>query len=574
MSNTVPSTNRPDANPLLEARQPTSWTTLIILMVVIIAPLIALSQVIAVWRWDVVDDQMFGYFGWRIAHGATVYIDVWDNKPPGIYWVNALGMLIGHDSYGGVVAMCVLALVAAHACFFAICASLYFRGAAAFTTILLSFYLTHAFFTGGTNRTETFLVPCELAAVLFYVRGFARDRWWKWYAAGAFCGLAFLFKQVGLAAWGSMGLHTIILVLTREVSLRNGLRRCLLLLGGLCSLIAVAAFALFLQGALGEAYFAVFGFNRAYFSAKASEWPYNYQTWLMLWNHFFPILLLPLLMAVAACIHAILWTLRPAFRPREIERQLEDLAPVCPRPLALFSIWFVALFGTWAVVSFWGALLSPHGFRHYLVPTIPPLLLLAGYLVNVLQAETKLLVRMQQRAWVTAAIVAIAYFSFDAIWRQWEEVSTFYVFREVQHGRAEWEVIGDVVADVTEPDDKIQCWGYYPGVYLHARRINTCRYTTAEKVGQVPGEADFVMRELDEKLKAEPPVALVVSSGDYEWLYGRDPQKRPPAVMLGPWIDATYDRVADIPYVNAYVFKRKDRVKPEDFQVLSRVRVH
>ena len=40
---------------------------------------------------------------------------------------------------------------------------------------------------------------------------------------------------------------------------------------------------------------------------------------------------------------------------------------------------------------------------------------------------------------------------------------------------------------VTGPDDVIQCWGYYPGVYLHARRINACRYTTTEKVGQVKG---------------------------------------------------------------------------------------
>ena len=65
------------------------------------------------------------------------------------------------------------------------------------------------------------------------------------------------------------------------------------------------------------------------------------------------------------------------------------------------------LFGVWYLVSVWGALLSPHAFRHYLVPTIPPLLLIAGYLINVLQAEMRLLVRMQQRAWVTAAFVLI-----------------------------------------------------------------------------------------------------------------------------------------------------------------------
>jgi len=126
---------------------------LIVAMVVVIAPLIAVSQIIGYWRTDVVDDQMFGYYGWRLAHGATVYRDVWDNKPPGIYWVNALGMLVGRDSYFGVVALCTVALVAAHAAFYAAAAAVYHRSAAALTTILLSFFVTHAYFTGGTNRT-------------------------------------------------------------------------------------------------------------------------------------------------------------------------------------------------------------------------------------------------------------------------------------------------------------------------------------------------------------------------------------------------------------------------------------
>ena len=536
--------------------RPTPWANLIIVMLLLIVPMIGLSQFIAYWRTDVVDDQMFGYFGWRIADGATVYVDVWDNKPPGIYWINAVGMLVGGGSYFGVIAMCVVALVAAHTCFFCIGASLYYRGAATFATVLLCFYLTHGYYTGGTNRTETFLVACELGAVLFYMRGWARDRWWKWYAAGILCGCAFLFKQVGLAAWGAMGLHTIILVLTRDLALKDGLRRCLLLLGGLCTLLAAAGVYLAAQGALWEAWFATFEFNRAYFATGTSKFPYSYFSYYLLKEHFFPILLLPLLMGIAAGIHAVLWRLRPHFRPAEIERPLKAFQPVCPRYMLLFGIWYL--------VSVWGALLSPHAFRHYLVPTIPPLLLIAGYLINVLQAEMRLLVRMQQRAWVTAAFVLIAFFAADAFKRQWEQVSMVLVPRFIQHERAEWEIIGDAVTRVTGPDDVIQCWGYYPGVYLHARRINACRYTTTEKVGQVKAEADFVMHELDEVLRRDPPVVLVLSSTDDAWLRGTLDDRPPPAVLLGPWIDENYERLADIPKVNAYLYKRKDVVRPAD----------
>jgi len=547
----------------MEAYRPTPWLNLIVLMVLLITPMIVLSQVIAYWRTDVVDDQMFGYFGWRIAHGARVYIDVWDNKPPGIYWINALGMLLARDHYGGIMALCVLALVIAHTCFFAIGASLYFRGAATLATILLSFFLTHAFYTGGTNRTETFVVACELSAVLLYVRGFARDRWWKWYAAGLCCGVAFLFKQVGLAAWAALGVHTVVLMCTRELALRDGLRRGVLLLAGTGTVVAAAAGYLAAQGALYEAWFAAFVFNRAYFATGTSAFPYSFVSWVLLRNHFFPILLLPLLMAIAGCVHAALWTLRPRFRPPEIEAPLQALAPACPRPMILFA--------TWYAISFWAALLSPHAFRHYLVPTIPPLMLMAAYLVSVLQAEMRLLVRMQQRAWVTAAIVLIAYFSIDAVRRQWEEVSRVWVYRFIQHERPEWEVIGDAVTDITSPDDKIHCWGYYPGVYLYAHRINTGRFITTEKVGQVGAQANFVMHELEQKLKTDPPVVLAMSASDYEWLHGRATNRPPPAVLLGPWVDEHYARVADIPRINAYVFKRHDRVQPSDFDVLSRI---
>jgi hypothetical protein len=537
----------------------TALWLLIVVMVAVIVPLIALSQVIAYYRTDVVDDQMFGYYGWRILHGATVYRDVWDNKPPGIYWMNALGFLIGDDTYFGVIGLCVAALVVSHIAFFVTAASVYSRGAAALTTILLSFFLTHAYYTGGTNRTETFLVMFELLAVAFYFRGFARDRWWKWYVAGLCCGAAFLFKQVGLAAWGCMGLHTIALVITRDLPWRAGLRRCLLLLLGAATSVGIAAAVLAWQGALRDACFAVFGFNAAYFSAGASRFPYNIVTWSLLREHVKPILLLPLLMATAAVIHAFLWWLRPRYRPPEIEQTLRAERPVCRLHVFLFTAWFL--------VALYGALMSPHGFRHYLVPAIPPLMLLGGYLVNVLRAEARLLRRLQQRAWVTAAFVVMAYFSWQAIVLQFEEVSKVIVFRIEQGEPAEWEVVGDAVAHWTRPTDKIQCFGYMPGVYLRARRINATRFTTTEKVGQVHGEARFVVDEMEAKLRADPPAVLVLPAGDYLWMKKGDRHGRPSDFTLAPWIDQHYRLVQEIPkFGNIYIFKRDDLLSPAQTQ--------
>ncbi len=537
-----------------------SLPKLVLGMGVIIAPLIVLCQVIAYWRTDVVDDQMFGYYGWRILHGARVYLDVWDNKPPGIYWINALGMLVGGGSYFGVIAMCVLALVIAHAAFFVVASSVYHRVAAALATVLLSFYLMHAYYTGGTNRTETFLVACELTAVAFYLRGCARDRWWKWYMAGVLAGLAFLFKQVGLAAWGCMGLHTILLVCLRALRPVTGLKRCLLLSLGAATTVGVAAGVLARQGVLDDALFATFTFNRAYVATGDTQVQGNYANAVLMLDDMKQIMILPLLMAVAASIHAALWWLRPSYRPAALDELLSENPPVCRATFAFFLL----LFLPWFAAAFYGAVLSPHRFRHYLVPAIPPLMLMAGYLINVLLAETTLLKRLQQCAWVTAAFVAIGYFAWGAVRTQFQEVSKVYVDRIVYGSPAEWEVVGDAIAAHSGPQDRVQCFGYLPGAYLRARRPNATRFTTTEKIGQVGQGAAFVVREIETSLRRDPPALLAIPSSDY--ISMRDTpaaEDRPTAFHLYPWITEHYQLVEEIPkFRTIYVFRRRDLVDP------------
>ena len=476
-------------------------------------------------------------------------------------------MVLGRDNYLGIIALCSAALIVAHAAFFVAAATVYHRGAAALTTILLSFYLTHAYYTGGTNRTETFLVAAEMTGVALYLRGFARDRWWKWYAAGLCCGVAFLFKQVGLAGWGCMGLHLIVLMATRRLRLVDGVRRGVLLVLGAATPVGAAAAVLAAQGVLYEAVRATFLFNRAYFAVGDSQFPYSYVNTVLLTQHVKPILLLPLLMAAAAMIHSFLWWLRPQYRPPEIEARLRAKRAVCPLAVGFFAAWFV--------VAMYGAMISPGHYRHYVVPAIPPLLLLAGYLINVLRAEVRLVRRLQQRAWVTTAFVVMAYFAWEAVRVQFEQVARVALYRIEPYYRpnepgvcryepAEWEVVGDAVAKWAGPDDRVQCWGYMPGVYLRARRLNACRYTTTEKVGQVRAQAQDIVAEIEQTLRARPPEVLVVSSGDWYWMdKGQDDAGHPSEFKLGPWIAENYRRVEEIPqFSTIYIFERKDRVTP------------
>ena len=126
----------------------------------------------------------------------------------------------------------------------------------------------------------------------------------------------------------------------------------------------------------------------------------------------------------------------------------------------------------------------------------------------------RLLVVMQRRAWATAAVVVIAYFGFDALERQFEQFSMVWVPRFLQHKPAEWEVLGEAVKTVTGPEDKIQCLGYYPGVYLWSRRTNGTFYDDREGWPGPPSRR-FRAEGTAEKLPAEPPTVIVISVSDH-----------------------------------------------------------
>ena len=48
------------------------------------------------------DPGVFLYVGWRILNGELPYRDIWDHKPPFIFYINALGLTLINNSQWGV----------------------------------------------------------------------------------------------------------------------------------------------------------------------------------------------------------------------------------------------------------------------------------------------------------------------------------------------------------------------------------------------------------------------------------------------------------------------------------------
>lgn len=482
--------------------------------------IIAQSQIFANYRTDTVDDELFAYFGWLISHGGTLYLDMWDNKPPGIFWVNALGMWLGNGDLLGVALVTLAAVLILHVLFFMAAAGFVPRGAAALGTCLASLYLCHSFFAGATNRTETYVMLFELAAIAVYLRALARPRGWKWLLVGVFCGTALVFKQIGFAALGATILHQIVLATTRRSTWRASGERIATIATGALLVGAAVSLALLARGSLKQAAFAIYGFNRAYFAVSDSTLLFNYANYLTLERHALPILTLPLLLAAAAMIHAPLAWKFPQYRLAAAPGRENSDKPTCPFPLWLFVFWML--------IAMYGAMLGPHGWRHYWLPVLPPLLLLGVYTINLVKGEMRLLPRVVQRGTALVALLAIGYFASTAVSRQWDAIARIWIDRDPVWRAGSWrptvkpskiELVAEKVRELSDPGDRILCWNYYPGVYLYSRRRALGRFPTLEKTWQVGDEnTKFMLDETGRALAHSPPKLIILDWRDYHRL--------------------------------------------------------
>ncbi|KPL78431.1 hypothetical protein ADN00_06830 [Ornatilinea apprima] len=208
-----------------------------------------------------IDSAIFQYAGRGILQGQLPYRDLYDHKPPAIFYLDALGLALGGGSRWGIWTLEVLSLTAAGA----LCALYLRRFFGKVPTIIATaaFLLNLTFFHQGGNLTEEYALPFQFGALLCLA-------WWSSgrrprlsaFALGACVAAASTFKQPLGALAVSIGLF--ILLETLE---KRDMRRLLpaVLWAGL-GFTAVWAgwFAFFaFSGALPEFWEAAFAYNFA-----------------------------------------------------------------------------------------------------------------------------------------------------------------------------------------------------------------------------------------------------------------------------------------------------------------------
>lgn len=451
------------------------------------------------------DSALFAYFGQRILEGQLPYRDIYDNKPPGIYYTNALIFaLLPHKGISLHLFEALYAVLTLFAFFW--CARTFFgKAGATWATFLFGMFSTLPLVNEGGNFTETYLL---LPLVVFYgcAARYLRsgDRGWL-VAAGVLGGAAILYN---LKAF--LDLAVLAALLLGVAWRRNPFPIRLIASYGALSfgwLAVVAPVLAFLwsHGAVGEMIRQTFLFNAHYIGYANA-------------NLFFLNLVLAALALLAGM--AVLWVLAAL-------GLVSLLHPPGQHPGLLLVL-------GWLAADAYGAFLGGRFYHHYFLPLVPPLALLGthGFQALLMQANVwGHFVVLKWRARVL--LVLVIAFTFHPFLSQ-TVAGAQALQAGPRIGDTAQEQVARLIQGETEAEHYIFVWWYEPTIYFLAQRRSPSRVMDFfhPAVWLTDDDRTALFQELMDDLRAKPPHFIVfppVLQGPYqdqvpempEWMVSR-----------------------------------------------------
>lgn len=454
------------------------------------------------------DQGVFAYVGRVILEGGWPYRDVWELKPPGIYYTYAAMLSLTGSSMLGVRALDLAAAVTT-ACVLAAALSRFLGPVPAWLGGLTyaALYLRLGFW--GMAQAESFANLWTAIALILWLRagevisplrssgrvpagpgthGVGGSVIRSSFPAGAAAALALLLKvTVLLPLAGALG--AVSFLRTRRAAVRVEGVSGLALLSGLAAVLGIVLLAMVLSGA-GAAYLEIqHGFVAGYVAMARDDLAAT--GWQYLWRLY----ALPLALAIVG-----LWS-------------------VSGRGRLLLGTWLIA-----AALSVW---VQRKYFGYHWTPVLLPLAGLAGAgLAALLSPLQRLTAR---RAWAGAATGALLI----ALWSVEREASGYGAALRLMTGRmsreAYWTRFGRpyrgdfsfaadrwaarYVRDHTRPGDPVFIWGFEPLILFLADRRAPTRFVFAVPLVSA-WTPDRWRDELMRDLRAHPPVLFGVMRRD------------------------------------------------------------
>lgn len=436
---------------------------LVALTLFVLVPASPLFQQLPSW-----DSGVFLYTGWRLTQGDLLYLDVWDHKPPLVFVINAVGVMLGGGSRWGVWAIeFVLMLVSALLAF-----SLIRRAFGNLPAVYGSVaWLVNAFVTmDGGNYTTEYGLPLQFG--LLWLVGTAPASgvsMRRAFVLGILSALLFWLKQ------NDIGIP-LALVLVFALDFGRGqrsksLQALMAMIGGAALVSALVILPFLLQRTLAEFWDAAFLYNFEYIGGSWIKRLISLRVLPMT----LPAMGLTTLALVGWLIAALaflnglgrgssawnnwcdaldgLWGERTNNNPDALTRI---------QVVRLLTLVLIAL-----PIECFLVALSGSGFDHYFLALLPVFSVLAAFTFRILLAalERAGLVHKVRVAFVVLVLGLLVVLSTEHVRPIFQRIAS----------RQNSALIASILAN-TDPQDRVMIWGGETRINFLAKRVSAMRY--------------------------------------------------------------------------------------------------
>jgi hypothetical protein len=327
------------------------------------------------------DSGVFAYCGQQILHGGLLYRDCWDNKPPAVYYLNAIAVALGGSTPGSLWFFQAAWIVLTGAAFYLVLQKIFKSPLVIFITFFFLANVLYPPYYEGGNLTETYvLLPVILLMGMFF-NYLSTGKKSFLVAIGLLAAFAFLLKPTYIAVSLAVALTVLYLDAARRSLHSLLVDAAFLALSFLLPLLLVASYWA-IQGSFNDFWFAIFKHNLQY-----TQEGFTRQSLVLSFQLYFTLKPMAVVVSLALISGVVFlydhWRKILPWRMRGAEVKPQDFTPKQMGEEGA-QRWFLFSLLLSIPLDFVFFALSGKNFGHYLLVPLPALTSLCLYSLIVL----------------------------------------------------------------------------------------------------------------------------------------------------------------------------------------------
>lgn len=427
------------------------------------------------------DSGFFLYAGSRILAGDKLYVDIWDHKGPGIFLVNALGLLMAKNSRWGVWFLEYISIFGAFYCGYFGLRKKWGLGAV-LTGTLAGLYVLNRVLVKG-NLTEEYPLLFNFLAIALFVRG-NKHVYLNYLLIGMTFGLSFMFRVNNAGSQVGIGLTVLILSLYGG-QFKEGFKKLLSIALGAILLFLLTCLSFYANGTLNDFITGAFIYNFQDVKEKSNM----IVSAISGVQHLGGVSVLVIAGYMMAAIQV--WKV---FRQKEKSTKDLDLVVLLVILLPL-EIYFSSLSG--------------RNYIHYYICWVPVVFISAAYAYSALSEmlfSAKVLQFFSLSRSLSVITIVSLLFSYPVVIDYVSSAQRILFNR--QNGIDYVDKLSSYVRENTGQNDSVLMWGGQTGANFMSRRKSPTRYTFYPAFSINP-MTELISKGFFDDLKNNKPILIV-----------------------------------------------------------------